>query len=113
MTKAIDVQVGGGHYKAMKIQPIEFCHANNIPFVEGNIIKYVCRWRSKNGIEDLKKARHMLDLLIELEQGSQDRTCTQAPTRSCTSCGNLQWRGCAQSAARACTGYSAWVPRNA
>jgi len=67
MTKAIDEQVGGGHYKAMKIQPIEFCHANSIPFVEGNIIKYVCRWRSKNGVEDLKKARHMLDMLIELE----------------------------------------------
>jgi Protein of unknwon function (DUF3310) len=67
MTKALDVQIGGGHYKDMKIQPLEFCHANNIPFPEGNIIKYVCRWRGKNGVEDLKKARHVIDMLIELE----------------------------------------------
>jgi hypothetical protein len=60
-------QVGGSHYKDLKIQPTEFIHANNIPFVEGNIIKYVVRHRSKNGIEDLKKARHYIDLLIQLE----------------------------------------------
>ena len=45
----------------------ECIHANNIPFCEANAIKYLCRWRSKNGIEDLKKARHYIDLLIELE----------------------------------------------
>ena len=64
---ALLVQEGGSHYKQMKIQPIEFIHANNIQFAEGSVIKYVSRWRSKNGVADLKKARHFLDLLIELE----------------------------------------------
>lgn len=64
-------QVGGDHYKSLKIQPTEFIHANNIPFIEGNIIKYIVRHRSKNGIEDLKKARHYIDLLIEFEYESK------------------------------------------
>jgi hypothetical protein len=63
--KAIDHQEGGSHYKTFVIQPVEFIHKNNIPFIEGNIIKYILRHKSKNGIEDLKKARHYLDLLIE------------------------------------------------
>lgn len=53
----------------MKIQPVEFIHANGIGFCEGAIIKYVTRHKSKNGIEDLLKARHFIDLLIELEYG--------------------------------------------
>jgi hypothetical protein len=57
-------QVGGNHYDKMYIQPIEFIQANDIPFIEGNIIKYVCRWRNKGGVEDLKKAKHYLDILI-------------------------------------------------
>ena len=65
---ALGRQEGGGHYKALKIQPIEFIHANGIPFAEGSVIKYVTRWRAKNGLADLKKARHFLDLLIELEE---------------------------------------------
>ena len=64
---ALDTQVGGGHYKDMAIQPVEFIHKNGIGFVEGCAIKYLCRWRNKNGIEDLKKARHFIDLLIEME----------------------------------------------
>lgn len=64
---ALDVQVGGGHYKGMKIQPVEYIHANGIGFVEGCVIKYVSRWREKNGAEDLKKARHFIDLLLQLE----------------------------------------------
>ena len=63
---ALDVQVGGGHYKDMKIQPVEFITKNNIPFLEGNVIKYVCRHGFKNGIEDLKKAKHYIDLAMEL-----------------------------------------------
>ena len=63
----LQTQVGGSHYKDLKIQPIEFIHVNNIPFCEANAIKYLCRWRNKNGIEDLKKAKHYIDLLIELE----------------------------------------------
>ena len=65
---ALETQVGGNHYKDLKIQPIEFIHANNIPFCEANAIKYLCRWRNKNGIDDLKKARHYIDLLIQLEE---------------------------------------------
>ena len=64
---ALGVQVGGDHYKKLKIQPIEFIHANGIPFAEGSVIKYVTRWRDKGGVQDLEKARHFLDLLIELE----------------------------------------------
>lgn len=64
---ALNVQVGGSHYKDMAIQPVEFIHANGIGYLEGNVIKYVSRWRKKNGIADLEKARHYIDLLIELE----------------------------------------------
>lgn len=63
----LKIQVGGGHYKEMSIQPVEFILANNLGFCEGNIVKYVSRWKAKNGIEDLKKARHYLDLLIDAE----------------------------------------------
>lgn len=64
---ALDVQAGGSHYKSMTIQPVEFIHANGIPYLEGNVIKYVSRWRSKGGVADLEKARHYIDLLVELE----------------------------------------------
>ena len=64
---ALTIQTGGNHYKNMKIQPIEYITANNIGFIEGNVIKYISRWRAKNGIEDLNKAKHFIDLLIELE----------------------------------------------
>ena len=60
-------QVGGNHYKEMKIQPLEFITANKIPFIEGNVIKYICRHRFKNGVEDINKAIHYLELLKELE----------------------------------------------
>lgn len=63
----LDVQISGSHYKRYKIQPIEFIVANEIPFIEGNIIKYICRHKDKNGIEDLKKIKHYVDLLIEFE----------------------------------------------
>ena len=64
----LETQVGGSHYKDLKIQPIEFIHANNIPFCEANAIKYLCRWRNKNGVQDILKARHYIDLLISLEK---------------------------------------------
>jgi hypothetical protein len=64
---ALDDQVGGDHYKKLKIQPIEYIHANEIGYMEGNVIKYVSRWKEKNGIKDLEKAKHYIDLLIELE----------------------------------------------
>lgn len=65
--KATETQVGGGHYAKFKIQPTEFIYKNDVPFIEGNIIKYVMRHRDKNGIEDLKKAQHYISLLIQLE----------------------------------------------
>lgn len=58
-------QVGGGHYKDLKIQPVQYIHANNIPF-----IKYLTRWRDKGGIQDLEKVKHFIDLLIQLERAS-------------------------------------------
>lgn len=64
---ALDVQEGGGHYKNFPIQPVEFIYKNRIDYLEGNVIKYVCRHPTKNGVEDLKKARHYIDLIIELE----------------------------------------------
>jgi len=64
---ALNVQVDGGHYKDLKIQPIEYIHANGIPFAEGCVIKYVSRWRNKGGVKDLEKAKHFIELLIELE----------------------------------------------
>lgn len=63
-----DTQVGGNHYKDFAIQPLEFIVANNLDFVQGNVVKYVVRYKTKNGLEDLKKARHYIDLLIELEE---------------------------------------------
>ena len=64
---ALQTQVAGDHYKSLKIQPIEYIHANSIPFAEGCVIKYVSRWRDKGGIKDLEKAKHFIELLIELE----------------------------------------------
>lgn len=63
---ALDVQVGGAHYKNMKIQPVEFITANNLGFLEGSIVKRICRWKDKDGLKDLEKIKHEIDLLIEL-----------------------------------------------
>jgi Protein of unknwon function (DUF3310) len=66
-SSALRAQVGGTHYKKLKIQPVEYMHANDIPFIEGSIIKYATRWRDKGGIKDLEKIIHFAQLLIELE----------------------------------------------
>lgn len=63
----LSVQVAGDHYKSMPMQPIEFCMANNLDACQSAVIKYVTRFRAKGGIEDLNKAKHYLDLLIEFE----------------------------------------------
>lgn len=65
---ALAVQVGGGHYKTKAIQPIEYIHANKLNYSEGAIVKYITRWREKNGFEDLEKIKHYVDLLIEMEK---------------------------------------------
>lgn len=69
----MSVQIGGAHYKGCAIQPVQFIHANSIPFIEGNCIKYLVRWREKGGLKDLEKVKHYIDLLIELELQSGDR----------------------------------------
>lgn len=66
---ALDKQIGGSHYKEFAIQPLEFIHRNRLSWCEGNIIKYVCRHEKKNKKEDLLKAMHYLELLIELDYG--------------------------------------------
>ena len=64
-------EVGGSHYKSMDIQPIEFILKNNLGFCEGNVVKYITRYRHKNGKEDLLKAIHYIELLIESEYGKE------------------------------------------
>lgn len=65
---ANDVQTGGNHYVLKAIQPWDFIIANNLGYLEGNIIKYVTRHKEKGGIEDLKKAQHYLQKLIEIQE---------------------------------------------
>jgi hypothetical protein len=66
-TDALKKQEGGTHYKNFRIQPAEFIHANSIPYLEGAAIKYLCRHRDKGGVTDLLKAKHYIDLIIQLE----------------------------------------------
>lgn len=66
------LQVGGVHYKNLKIQPVQYSHANGLGFIEGSIVKYVTRWREKGGIQDLRKIQHFVDLLIELEEAASE-----------------------------------------
>lgn len=62
---SLETQIGGDHYKELSIQPIEYILANKLGFCEGNVVKYITRYKSKNGLEDLKKAKHYIDMLIE------------------------------------------------
>lgn len=64
---ALNSQIGGEHYKSLPIQPVEFCQRNRLGFCESNVVKYVTRHASKGGREDLEKAKHNIDLLIELQ----------------------------------------------
>ena len=64
-----DHQVGGSHYVSKTIQPWDYIAANNLDYFSGNVVKYVSRWRDKNGLEDLLKAKHYLEKLIELQNG--------------------------------------------
>ena len=64
---ALDIQEGGDHYRKMKIQPIEFIHANELDFLQGNVIKYITRHKNKNGAADVRKALHYCQLILELQ----------------------------------------------
>jgi len=65
-------QIGGDHYKTLTIQPVEFITANKLPFLEGCVIKRVCRHRSKNKAEDIRKAIHELKLILKLEYNTDE-----------------------------------------
>jgi hypothetical protein len=67
----LQTQVGGSHYKDMKIQPAEYNHANGIGHLAGDAIAYISRYKSKNGRQDLEKAIHSLQLLIQMEYGDE------------------------------------------
>ena len=64
MKKPTSDQIGGDHYKNKTIQPIDYILANKMDFCSGNVVKYITRFKEKNGIEDLKKAKHYIDFLI-------------------------------------------------
>lgn len=69
---ALDHQECGTHYRDMAIQPVEYIHKNGLGFIEGCVVKYVSRWQSKGGLTDLMKARHFLDILIEMETPKEE-----------------------------------------
>lgn len=62
-----DIQIGGTHYKDLEIQPIDYILGNQLGYCEANVVKYVSRWQSKGGIDDLRKAKHYIDFLIDHE----------------------------------------------
>lgn len=69
---ARDKQVGGNHYKGGTMQPVDVIDAFGLNFYEGSALKYLLRWRKKNGVEDLQKCVHYLEMLIEREQKNDD-----------------------------------------
>jgi hypothetical protein len=71
--RPLEQQIGGSHYKKLAIQPIEYIHGNGIGYMEGNAIKYLTRWRDKGGVQDLEKARHYIDLLIDMETNGLEK----------------------------------------
>ena len=81
---ALAIQEGGTHYKEMKIQPVEYAMANGLNICEANVVKYISRHRRKGGLQDLEKAKHMIDLLIELEykpEASNEEPVFKAPKK--------------------------------
>jgi hypothetical protein len=67
---SLSVQEGGGHYKKYPIQPIEFAMQNNLNYCQANVVKYITRYKDKGGVQDLKKAIHNIEILIELEENN-------------------------------------------
>lgn len=64
---AFDKQISGSHYKTMRIQPLEYALANNLGICEHAVVKYISRWKDKGGVDDLRKAIHYCEILIETE----------------------------------------------
>ena len=69
--KAADKQVGGSHYKDCAIQPVDYIVENKLDFLEGNIVKYITRHKTKNGIEDIRKVIHYAELILEKKYGKE------------------------------------------
>lgn len=67
MSKATDRQTGGSHYSGLAIQPVEYIEANNLSYSAGNVVKYVTRYKAKNGAEDIRKAIHYCELILDNE----------------------------------------------
>jgi hypothetical protein len=67
-------QIGGTHYRKMKIQPSQFVIENKMLFAEGNIIKYICRHPYKDGKQDLEKAKHFIDMIIERDYSGEEES---------------------------------------
>jgi hypothetical protein len=77
---ALNKQVAGDHYRDLPIQPVQYIYANALGYFEGNVVKYISRWRKKNGLADLEKAKHYIELLIELESRKLDGECNAGNT---------------------------------
>ena len=68
--EALDKQVGGSHYKDCEIQPVEYIYANQLDFLEGNVIKYITRHRTKgDGEKDIRKVIHYAEMILEMVYG--------------------------------------------
>ena len=67
MSDSLSTQVGGSHYTKLKIQPMEYSMANNLNACQHTAIKYLTRYKDKNGVEDLRKAIHTIEMLIQFE----------------------------------------------
>jgi hypothetical protein len=65
-------QIGGSHYRDMKVQPAQFINDNKLLFAEGNAIKYICRHKHKGEVQDLEKAKHYIDMIIERDYGPKE-----------------------------------------
>ena len=69
--KASEKQIGGSHYKDCAIQPVDYIVENKLDFLEGNIVKYITRHKTKNGIEDIRKVIHYAELILEKKYGKE------------------------------------------
>ena len=69
---ALDEQIDGDHYKDLAIQPAEYCYHNEMQALESSVVKYVTRHRFKDGEDDIRKAIHCLELLLELEYEDEE-----------------------------------------
>ena len=74
LSNPLDTQVGGDHYKGCGIQPVEYIHANNLDYLEGNVIKYITRHRTKGeGKKDVEKAIHYAELILQMHYPDEEK----------------------------------------